>query len=71
MGKVTDINKFRAIVNGETAQKIDGKFIDLYSASAVVTVYDKLSEENRQKLMSFSLEKIIATSFKCVNKLSG
>lgn len=68
MEKVIDIKKFRDIVDRSQSQKIGGMFVDLYSASAVVHVYDHLPEDKQQKLMRFPVEKIISVSFKCLKK---
>lgn len=53
----------RKIVDEKQAARVDGKMVDLYSASAIVTVYDKISPENQAKLAALPVEKMAAISF--------
>jgi len=51
----------RRIVNERQYAKIDGKMIDLFTASAIVTVYDALNEANQKRfrdLKVWSMAKI-------------
>ena len=59
------INCIRRIVANSQYEKIDGCMIDLFSASAIVAVYDALNEENRLKFASCPAPKmaIIALKF--------
>lgn len=43
------IKALRKIVAEKQMGKVDGKRIDLYSASQILAVYDKLSPENQKK----------------------
>ena len=46
-------------------------YLDLFSASAFVTVYDAVNAENQAKLDGFELGKAVAISFKLLNKNQG
>ena len=61
------IAAFRRIVDTSTRGKIDGVRVDLLSASAVIAVYDKLTqEENRAKFLAMPVPKMCAVAFKLV-----
>jgi len=51
------------MVNGKRRTRT----VDLFSASAVVSVYDALNEANREKLLSMPLDKMIEISIRMVN----
>ena len=58
------IDAFRQIVTDKSYSKIDGVAIDLFSASAVIAVYDALSEENRVKFLVLSVVKMCKLAYK-------
>jgi hypothetical protein len=43
------INAIKRIVDNEQYAKIDGCMIDLFSASAIIKVYDAINEDNKAK----------------------
>lgn len=45
------LSAFRTIVEEKQFAKIDDEMIDLFSASFVMEVYNKLSEANKEKVM--------------------
>ena len=47
---------------------IGGQMIDLFSASAIVTVLDALSPKNRTKLLTYPLVDMATLSFKVLKK---
>lgn len=53
----------RIVVQGQY-EKIDGTTVDLFSASAIVAVYDKLNEENRKRFLGFHVRKMAIVAFK-------
>ena len=56
----------REIVRTQGYAKIDQYGVDLFSASAIVVVYDALNETNRAKFVSLPLHKMASIAFKCV-----
>lgn len=46
-------------------------FVDLFSASTLVAVYDAINAEDQAKLDSFELPKAIAIAFKLLKKNQG
>ncbi len=60
------IAAFRRIVEQKQYAKIDGVMIDLFSASAVVKVYDALNETNRAMFAEFPAPKMVRVAFKFV-----
>lgn len=53
----------RAIVDACQYAKVDGVMVDLFSASAIVSVYDALSEANREKYASLSVGRMATVAF--------
>jgi hypothetical protein len=64
------IDQMRQIVKEKTARKIQGKMVDLWTASHVVQVYDALNPENQKKLESLPLLKMVDMVWKLVKKVS-
>ena len=60
------IAAFRRIVDEGQYAKIDGVMVDLFSASAVIAVYDALNEANRARFASLSAPKMAKLAFKFV-----
>jgi hypothetical protein len=58
------IEAIRAIVAEGQYAKVDGCMIDLFSAGAVIAVYDALSEENRLKYATMPAPKMATVAFK-------
>jgi hypothetical protein len=56
----------RQIVERKQYAKIDGQAVDLFSASAIVAVYDALNESNREKFCSLPVGKMALIAFKLV-----
>lgn len=56
----------RRIVSERQYAKVDGVMVDLFSASAIVAVYDALSEGNRAKFAAMPAPKMAAVAFKLV-----
>jgi len=47
------IDKMKKIVKDKQAMKIDGVMVDLYTASAVTQIYDKVNPANKKKNRSY------------------
>lgn len=63
---VERVAAFRRVVERKQYAKIDGTMIDLFSASAVVGVYDKLSPENQAKFAALPAAKMVSVAFKLI-----
>ena len=57
------IAAIRAIVDQKQYAKIDGCMIDLFSASAVVKVYDALNDANKAKYASLTAPRMAQVAF--------
>lgn len=57
------IGQFRKIVDERSFGKVDGVAVDLFSASAVVRIYDSLSPENQVKFESMHPAKMVQVAF--------
>lgn len=64
------IDAMRQIVQDGAFAKINGTTVDLFSASAVVTIYDNVSDANKAKLLTFSVPRIIDIAFATLRKVS-
>ncbi len=62
------IAAIRRIVSERQYAKIDGTMIDLYSASAIVQVYDALSEPNRARFADFPAGKMGLIALELVSR---
>ena len=60
------IAALRAIVNGQGYAKIDGVTVDLFTASAIVKVYDALNEERRARYAKLSVPAMAHLAWKFV-----
>ena len=56
----------KRIVERKQYAKIDGTMVDLFSASAIVAVYDKLGPENQEKYRNCHVAKMASIAFKLV-----
>jgi hypothetical protein len=60
------ISKFRKIVSEKQIGRVDGVNIDTYSASAVLAVYERLSDENKIKFVALPVYRMVTIAFKMV-----
>jgi len=60
------ITAIRRIVEQGQYAKVDGCMIDLFSASAIVKVFDALSEANREKYQVMKAPAMAKIAFKLV-----
>ena len=58
----------RAIVIEGQYAKVDGCMVDLFSASAIVQVYDALNEANRAKFAGLDVRRMADIAFKLINR---
>jgi hypothetical protein len=62
------INAVRQIVTDSQYAKIDGIMLDLFSASAILKVYDNINEANKVKYSSMPVYRMAEIAFKIMNK---
>jgi hypothetical protein len=62
------MTQLRKIVADRQANRVEGLFVDGFTASAVVQVFDACNEHNKALLLSFPLRKMVAVVWKVVNK---
>ena len=60
------IMALRSIVDTNTYSKIDGCMIDLFSASAIIKVYDALNPVNQEKYRRFPAPKMAEIAFSLI-----
>lgn len=56
----------REVVKNKQYAKIDGQCADLFSCSAIMTVYDALSEPNQEKYRNMPYSNMASIAFKLV-----
>ena len=66
--KGTRIEKIRAIVEKHQAARVEGLYVDAFTAQMLVAVHDALNEENRAKFAALPLRKMVAVGWKLVKK---
>lgn len=60
------IKAIRQIVENKQYAKVDGTMIDLFTASAIVQVYDALSPDSRIKFASLTAGRMGLVAFKLI-----
>lgn len=61
----------REVVETQTAAKVDGVLLDLFSASTMVQVHDGLGEANAAKFAAMPLPAAHEIAFKIADRLSA
>ena len=69
MSAIQKIQFFRDIVDTNSYKEHDNMVVDLFTASIVVQIHDALNDENKEKLLSLSIEEICFFSLKLANNL--
>ncbi len=54
----------KRIVNNGQYEKVDGGMLDLFSASAIVAIYDKLSPDAQAKYRTIPVQRMAIMAFK-------
>ena len=63
------VASLRRIVRRRQFEKIDGSIVDLFSASAILKVFDALEKpENKQKYMSMDVRGMSSIAWKLLKK---
>jgi len=65
---VSKIDTLRKIVEDHQAAKVDGTFVDAFSASAIVKVYDALNDQNKAKFASLPVWRMADITWKLLEK---
>jgi hypothetical protein len=64
---LSTIGKFRQIVAEKQANRINGVFVDLFTASTVIQVHNALNSENKVKLEALPARKMAMVCLKLAN----
>lgn len=65
------IDALREAVKARSYANINGTTVDLFSASAVIAVFDAVNETNRQKLLALPVPRMVSLAFSALNRVSG
>lgn len=66
---MTRMEKFKSIVSRRTFNRVEGTPVDLFTAQAVVTVYEALSAANRERFLSMPVSRMCATALRLANRV--
>ena len=59
-----NIDKIKDIVSKKSASKIDGVTVDIFTASAISQIYDKVNDANKKKMEKLPITKLAALAMK-------
>ena len=62
------IDKVKDIVKRKQATKIDGVLVDLFTASAISQIYDKVNPMNKKKMERLPIKKLATAAMKVMDK---
>jgi len=62
------IDRLRIIVDNSQAEKINGMLVDIFTASAIVRLYDAVNQTNKEKLLKLPLEKMARFAMSILSK---
>lgn len=65
------VSAAREVVRTQSLQKIDGIILDLFTASAIVQVYDAVSENKRDQLNQLSLTELADLALKVLSRTAS
>lgn len=65
---MTRIEKFKSIVERGQYNKVEGTRVDLFTAGAVVAVYENLNPTNREKFLALTVPRMCVVALKLVNR---
>ena len=58
----------RDVVKKKSAKKVDGVMLDLFTASAIVQVYDAVNSQNKKRMDGLKLTQLADIAFKLASK---
>ena len=64
------IEKMREIVSKKQAMKVGGVMVDMFTASAVVQIYDKVNDANKKKMDKMKPQQLANVAYKIMQKQS-
>lgn len=65
------IDRIRSVVTDKDMKRINGLLVDLTSASITIQVYDALNEENKAKMASLPVRKMMTVAMKIATRASA
>ena len=68
LNEETVIDVARRVVDKKGAEKIKGVMLDMFTASAIIQVYDKVNDKNKEKMEKMDLPKLAAAVWKILGK---
>jgi len=63
---LSSIDRIRRIVQRGQYDHVDGTFVDLFTASVIMKIYDALNEENRRKFATLPVRKMASIALKLI-----
>jgi hypothetical protein len=67
---ISVIDELRLIVERKQFRFIHGVLVDLFTASAIVQIYDALSPDNQHRFMDFHITRIADITWKLFEKVN-
>ena len=65
---LSTIDKMRYIVEHRQANRVDGLFVDMMTASVIVQIHDALSDANKIKFEALKVRRMADTAFKLTDR---
>ena len=62
------IDKVQSIMDNGSAMKIDGVMVDTFTASVIMSIYNKVNEKNQDKMRSMPVEKLASSAYMLANR---
>lgn len=62
------IRTLKSMVSNGSMGKIGGKLVDIYSASAVIQVFNAASPESRKKMLAMDISDMVSVAFKVIRR---
>ena len=66
--KASNIDQIRDIVKSKGAKKVGGVMVDMFTASAIVKVYDAINDTNKAKMDKMTVPAMANVAYKIINK---
>ena len=66
--KKSYIDQIRDIVKTKGAKKVGGVMVDMFTASAIVKVYDAINDTNKAKMDKMTVPAMANVAYKIINK---
>jgi len=66
--KASNIDQIRDIVKSKGAKKVGGVMVDMFTASAIVKVYDAINDTNKAKMDKMTVPAMANVAYKLISK---